>query len=100
MSALLPFKFTAPSAAPAAGIAIPVNGSATGCVPVTGVGRSDAVPLTLTPPTTWMLPAATLALPLATTAEVELESTSTRPGVLTLAAPVTSSVPLAVGFKT
>lgn len=57
------------------GTGSPDSGSASTATPVVGVGLSVALPLFCTPPCTSIALAVTLALPLAETALVELEST-------------------------
>src|SRR5437868_5600157 len=89
-------RLTAPRTTPGAGAGSPASGSGTAEAPVTGLGLSDPPPLTLTPPTTRMLPALTAPLPVACTAVGERESTSTRPGVVSEAPPETWSAPLSV----
>src|SRR5262249_43954840 len=99
VSAELPARFTAPEEGPGDGTGSDASGSARGLAPVTGVGLTEP-PLMLTPPPTWMLPALTWP-PLSTSAEEELESTMTRPGVVMLALlRVTSSAPRAAESRT
>src|SRR5262249_29174866 len=76
-----------------------VSGSVKGAMLV-GLGLTVARFLMLEPPTTPMLPAAILAVPLACRATAELESTSRTPGVVSTALLETLTAPLAVPFIT
>ena len=58
------------------------------------------MPLFWNPPATSMTEAVSWALPLAERAVVELESTTTAPGILMLALPESVRAPLAVGLST
>src|SRR5262245_45366107 len=95
---LLPLRLTDPRATPPLGAANPASGSGNAVMPMVGVGWKLALPVARVPPTTWMLAAVTWALPLADRAVVELESTTTEPGMLMLAFPERVRAPLAVGF--
>src|SRR5262245_15926163 len=63
--------------------------------PDAGEGLMVAMPAFWTPPATSMIEAVSWALPLAEIAVVELESTTTAPGILMLAVPERVSAPLA-----
>src|ERR1700730_17306735 len=93
-SMLLPLTLTAPSDVPAAGAGNVSRGSGIELTPVIGDGLTLALPDLLTFPTTLILLAVTLALPLAEMAEAELESTSSGPVILMAALPDTVSAPL------
>src|SRR5260370_3993001 len=100
VSVLLLVRITETGEAPAAGPGKPASGSATEAAPVWGAGLKVAVLDTLTPPTTLICEAVMLALPLATIAEDDLESTSTGPRTLMLEVPAMVRAPLAVAFST
>jgi hypothetical protein len=85
------------AAAGAAGAARPASGSATAAPSLTGAGERTTIPDFWMPPTTPMLPAVTWMKPLATTADGELESTTTGPLSLMVALPDSESAPLAFG---
>ena len=74
------------------------SGSVNEGAPVVGLVCTVASPLALKPPTIWMLAAVTEPSPLTSMAAGELESTSTRPGMLMF--PDTVSAPFAVGSST
>src|SRR6267143_6129081 len=93
-------RLTAPYEVPPDGIASAASGSATAAAPVAGLGLMVALPVLLTPPTTWTPAAVTLALPLATRAVADCESTITAPGALMVALPDSVNAPLAVAFRT
>jgi hypothetical protein len=67
---------------------------------VVAAGLSVALPLLLTPPTTWTAAAVILALPLSVRAVVEPESTTSVLGMLMAALPETLSAPPAVPLRT
>ncbi len=100
VSAVAPPMFTEPCDVPPDGTASMASGSATTAAPVTGLGLRVALPVLLTPPTTWMLAAVTLALPLATSAVLEFESTTTAAGALMIALCESVNAPLAVALRT
>src|SRR5271166_2468225 len=78
------------------GTASPASRSGTTFTPVVAAGLRVALPLLLTPPTTWILPALILALPLSVRAVFEFESTTRLPGMLMLALPERDKAPPAV----
>src|SRR5262245_12559269 len=76
---LLPLQLIVVFPEPGDGAGTAASGSATGAVPVLGAGENWAEPDLLTPPTTSMRLAVTLAKPLAVIAEDEDEFTETFP---------------------
>src|SRR5271157_584734 len=100
VSAELLATVTEPREVPAVGTGRLASGSGMAAAPVVGLGLTVELLERLAPPTTSIAPAVSCEPPLSVRAEDELESTATRPSVLMLALPVTSSAPLADGFRT
>src|SRR5579884_2727113 len=99
VSAWLPLRLTAPWEVRPLGTARPASGSVKTAA-FAAYGLREALPEVCTPPTTWMAPADSVALAPALMAEVELESTSTRPLSWRLAFPDRVRAPAAPRSRT
>src|ERR1700686_128945 len=90
----LPDNVKEPCEVPPVGAGAPANGSA--MEPGIGAGWKAALPDLLKPPTSWMLFAVTLALPVAMIAVADFESTMTLPATLMAPLPEMVNAPPAV----